>query len=110
MILNGKAKEDFFTWINRYIPNKESFECEMNINDLYFKTSTELNALIIEWLDSVGIYVSTQVMQTPVSHKVYFECLIRSDRTKVSDFYTTRQEATEQAIITANEIYNDRTK
>ena len=103
MILTGKAKEDFCTWINRDIPNKESFECEMNINDLYFKTSTELYALIIEWFDSVGVYVDV----VSNSQTSTFDAYVDDDYIY---FYHSRKEATEQAIIKANQIYNDRTK
>lgn len=95
-ILTDKAKEMFLEWYNE----PETYFYRLN--------KTCQNALIMEWFDSVGIYVNTQIMQTPVSHKVYFEYLISSDRTKVSDFYTTRQEATTEALIKANEIYNVR--
>ena len=112
MILTGKAKEDFNKWYwNEWFEDKERDSYQNKEDALSHLDFTDIvfsNAILIEWLDSVGIYVNTQITQTPVSHKVYFECLIRSDRTKVSDFYTTRQEATKQAIIKANEIYNNR--
>lgn len=107
MELTGKAKEDFLksngkkeAWINIMLPIYQQ-------------------ALIIEWFDSVGIIINIeasfdlsgvynrgfdyQILDEKATHQVksYF---VGSNK----DCYPTRQEATEQAIIKANQIYNER--
>jgi len=95
MILTGKALEDFLKFHQQ---DKVWY-------DLMIKSEsyTILYALIIEWLDSVGIYVS---LKTDIVGDVFeFDVF-------VNELYfgsnTSRQEATRQAIIKANDIYNDR--
>ena len=89
MILNGKAKEDFKEWAYySYVEDS---------GDLAMMRSTYRNALIIEWFDSVGIYVNITVTY---GFNWNIEGLGCSD-------FNTRKEATEQAIKKANEIYNE---
>lgn len=63
------------------------------------------NALIIEFFDSVGIYIE-------IIKDNWFGFNIHRGNWKALDFsiggYDTRQQATKQAIIKANEIYNER--
>ena len=52
MILTGKAKEDFYKYINT-----EDYKLFDYVRKKY-ANEIVLNALIIEWFDSVGIYIS----------------------------------------------------
>ena len=52
MILTGKAKEDFYKYIN--IEDYKLFDYVRK----KYANEIVLNALIIEWFDSVGIYIS----------------------------------------------------
>jgi len=107
MILNGKAKEDF----KKYI---------YNIRHMYDNSLTSQKyALIIEWFDSVGIYVNISPNYLDHERKYSegdFKAIINfkdGRNTMGVDFPfescfnpCNRQEATKQAILKANEIYN----
>ncbi len=118
MILNGKAKEDF----ENYVLNKElGHDSEVLISVYNQETlfidykdvkETLLNALIIEWFDSVGIYIIISPSDNP---KNWFYTILGEDI--LSPFYQmyqslddfeNRQEAIIQAIKKANEIYNSK--
>ena len=96
MILNGKAKDNFFQWWENKI-KLDKFQYFKPREDVY------LNALIIEWLDSVGIYINT-------TYEDYQSLNIRTWIVWINEYllidFKTRQEATKQAIIKANDIYN----
>jgi len=94
MKLTGKCKEDFGTLL---------------------KNTTESNAYIISWFDTKGIYISIEVEYdkmlqynrgfTAIVYKegwgfVYADVLR-------DDVYETRLEATNAAILKANELYNE---
>ena len=93
MILTGKCKEDFLKW---YYYNNYHHQVFTETSDDIF-----INALIIEWLDSVGIYIGITYFKDSEFHwRIHYK-----------DKYGTRNsrpEAIEQAIIKANEIYNER--
>ena len=97
MILNGKAKEDFKEWIfeNYYF---------QDLNVLY--PLYLVDTLIIEWFDSVGIYIGVYPNNNMSSY-LSFEMSINDDWIGEEE---NRQEATIQAIIKANDIYNERFK
>ena len=109
MILNGKAKEGFLKYlIDEYdlaYYNAESW--------LLNKETVMRNALIIEWIDSVGIIINILLDEI---NKNKFKYLITDINIRHLHCWTngvdkaTRQEATELAIIKANEIYNERNK
>ena len=99
MILTGKAKEDFI---------KTKIGNEINL----FESMLPIykNALIIEWFDSIGIYIevyrhnnrpTVQGFNSRIVRRIngYYECCTAVD---------TRKEATEEAIKKANEIYNSK--
>lgn len=87
MILTGKAKEDF------------SYKYNMSNFNEYSEVLQ--NALIIEFFDSVGIYINTI---RNIDSTIYCRILFLDQA-----FYgKTRQEAAEKAILKANEIYNER--
>ena len=99
MILTGKALEDF---IKYYKFGKFHFE---NVLDEKYQY-----AEIIEWLDSVGIYIEIRRSNNSPLNKGFHGYVIKS----INGYYKcttipvkTRQEATEQAIIKANDIYNE---
>lgn len=115
MILTGKAKEDFKKW---FIEEKDLYDSYEN--ELRLMSDTCLNALIIEFFDSVGIYIEVSVNQitdkkTNKDHCNFDVAIFHlHHRTKEGRTLTqlninvSRQKATQQAIIKANEIYNNR--
>lgn len=99
MLLTGKCKEDFLIHL------KETRRC----NEKSFSEFPAIfeDALIIEWLDSVGIYVTI----LPCIDKTFDSYVtINKKRIEVSQFNETRSEATQKAILKANEIYNNLNK
>ncbi|QES93138.1 hypothetical protein F0358_10675 [Empedobacter brevis] len=90
MELTGKAKEDFEFWLfNRNHPE------EYYNRELISKTC--LNALIIEWFDSVDYLENTSLWEYCFEHEY-------------SNKLGTYKFIIEQAIIKANDIYNERLK
>lgn len=89
MILTGKAKEDFLEFIHI---NEDRFQ---NYN--FYKLDESMqNALIIEWLECCDKLKSFNSFDN-IFYREY----------KLTGF-KSRQEATEKAILKANEIYNER--
>ena len=108
MILTGKAKEDFIEYYNNH-----SIKYLLSWTDFDDLPLVVKNALIIEWFDSVGIktlhsyslcgwYCELKDYNNKEfgNHKSFVVC-----KNSVNDF-DTRQEATDEAIKKANEIYN----
>ena len=94
MILNGKAKKDFILWLN----NQPVAHYEVMLDDI---PKCYLNALIIEWFDSVGIYITSDYFEL---NKGFYSEILDSNFAIVKP---TRQEALTEAIKKANEIYNE---
>lgn len=94
MILTGKCKKDFNTFIS-YRLEYISSDCLLD--------KTLLNSLIIEWFDSVGIIIN--ILNQDLQRWFYYE-IKTIEKIKGFELVRTRQEATEQAIFKANEIYN----
>jgi len=97
--MNGKAKIDFTEWL----------EEDLNLK-LYNVDSDPiyLNALIIEWLDSVGIYIEIGGADY---RGIEFWYNIQERKTingNNGEYFSTRQEATEKAIETAVNTYNNK--
>ena len=120
MILNGKAKEEFEKWI---LNNPQGHESQRmikiyNQKELFISYisigKTFLNALIIDWFDSVGIYISTPSFNdTVLGYQRGHECEVYDEKNNIvykiyndNDVFNTRQEATEKAIDKANLIFN----
>ena len=107
-ILTGKAKEDF----ENYVLNKELGHDSEVLISVYNQESlfinynnvkeTLLNALIIEWFDSVGIYITSDYFEL---NKGFYSEILDSNFAVVKP---TRQEALAEAIKKANEIYNNK--
>lgn len=99
MKLTGKCKEEF----NEYYD-----EMRWNLDDMDFKNLPEScqNAIIIEFFDSVGIYISIHY-ETFGNH--YFNAMVTRNHltTNLRTDSISRTEATNAAIIKANEIYNE---
>lgn len=133
MILTDKAREDFNDWYwNVWFEDKERESYQSKEEALYALNYTDvvfMNAILIEWLDSVGIYISTDYAVIDDSTLAFVYSIVKyleegKGRKKDSwdfieridsfdgystDYYADRQEATRQAIIKANEIYNETT-
>ena len=105
-LLTGKAEEAFARWLDDYSQNhhkKEWLDNDFYLDEVYLPDEI-LNALIIEWLDSVGIYTEFEICHYCIAYTlkdfkstILYSCYIG---------FETRQQATEQAIIKANELYN----
>lgn len=91
MILTGKCKEKFLEWYNE----PETYFYRLN--------KTCQNALIIEWFDSVGIYIDVRIEFEDSFVLKTFNSYAEDDYV---GNYSNRQEAIKQAIIKVNEIYN----
>lgn len=98
MILTGKAKKDFLSY---YGTGENYFLTTIN--------EIEQHANIIEWLDSVGIYINMACISLKGEQEYYFS--IQEDNSlngmELNPFHS-RTEATKAAIIKANGIYNER--
>ena len=94
MILTGKAKEDFYKYIN--IKDYKLFDYVRK----KYANEIVLNALIIEWFDSVGIYITSDYFELT---KGFYSEVLDSNFAIVKP---TRQEALTEAIKKANEYYN----
>ena len=108
MILTGKAKEDF----ENYVLNKKLGHDSEVLISVYNQESLFinykdvkkplLNALIIEWFDSVGIYITSDYFEL---NKGFYSEILNENFEIVKP---TRQEAITEAIKKANEIYNSK--
>lgn len=97
MKLTGKCKDDFEKQIDCIIFEEIPEACQ--------------NALIIEFFDSVGIYIQDWgFVDDVIGMKPQFDASINYNQklySMSSGFYNTRQESINQAIIEANKIYNN---
>ena len=108
MILTGKAKEDF----ENYVLNKNLGHDSEVLISVYNQESlfinynnvkeTLLNALIIEWFDSVGIIITSDYFEL---NKGFYSEILESNFEIIKP---TRKEALTEAIKKANEIYNNK--
>ena len=107
MILNGKAKKDFILWLN----NQPVAPYEVMLDDI---PKCYLNALIIEWFDSVGIYISVKRLCTSLKFRCWYFIITNEDGNYLNNHGAdesrinndSRIEITIKAIKNANEIYN----
>lgn len=105
MILNGKCKEKFLEWMRDKYSN--AYDVLNSINPIIS------NALIIEFFDSVGIYISLNYVSfyDEFRNDKGFEAYVTNNGLSVKfRSLNSRQQATEQAIKKANDIYNERFK
>jgi len=101
MILTGKAKEDFL------ISLKENRRC----NEKSFSEFPAIfeDALIIEWLDSVGIVITSDIARLTDSEYGFTSTIWSKGFRQFHDIdnFKSRTKATEKALEKANEIYNE---
>ena len=99
MILTGKASKDFIKWLH--------FKHNLQPYNLFNEIIQY--ALIIEWFDSVGIYISINYVDfyDEFRNNTGFETYVTNKGLSVKfRSVSIRQEAIKQAIKKANEIYN----
>lgn len=110
--MEGKAKDALFKFCQE---NDYSLFAE---SEKYKDLAIMNNALIIEWLDSVGSYITIQAFEDISSgYNRGFEVVIYDEKSNKNyfvlnngDVFSTRQEATEAAIKKAVEIFNEKYK
>ena len=105
-ILTGKCKRTFLKWIKIRVNSKlhEIYKIEFwfNLQDESFKI-----ALIIEWFDSLGIYIEISFYDDCYwTYNIYSNKPVLEKET--ANICNNRQQATEEAIKKANEIYNEK--
>ena len=98
--MEGKAKEAFEKWFEKEYRTFTTSYAE-NVDKIN-------NHIILEWLDSVGIYISISTLGLQSWFKYEIQAFYPLTRMESFAFYRTRQEATEAAIKKAVEIYNNR--
>jgi hypothetical protein len=107
MILTDKCKEEFELWLlkqrNEIIKDGD-IEYDFYYLYKYILPNDLKYALIIEFFDSVGIYITTE-------RNFFFDdwaCKITGHYKE--KYFRTRSEATQSAITKANEIFNNLNK
>ena len=100
-ILTGKTKEDFFNWLDNQGVNGIDIS-NWEFEKFHLLSNVSQNALIIEWFDSVGIYITSDYFEL---NKGFYSEILDSNFAIVKP---TRQEALTEAIKKANEIYNEK--
>lgn len=93
MILTGKAKKDF----KKFLYNKYGVLYELKD---YHKTM--LYAEIIDWFDSVGIYITFDYFDL---NKCFYSEISNYNNFSITG---TRQECVKNSILKAKEIYNNK--
>ena len=102
MILNGKAKEEFLKYYDtstiKFLIDGKDFDDL----PLYFQQS-----LLVNWFDSVGIYIVNLVRNVKNKHNFSYDIQFDINRIELClEWFLSRQEATTEAIKKANEIFN----
>lgn len=112
MKITGNAEVDFYYWLlkegNEIIKNG-SIEYDLYYMFKYMIPENMVCTKIIEWLDSVGIYIEVGAICID-GHAQYDYNIQENNTLNGMDCHTfsTRHEATQQAINKAIEIYNNR--
>ena len=103
MILTDKCKEDFEKWLyqQEWYDNLEFGE-NSDANMWDYSPDSMQYAVYVDFFDSVGIQINVSPLEFPLTNN--FWCSVKGKKT---EYFKTRQQAREQAIIKANEIYNE---
>ena len=115
MILTGKAKEEFFNWLDNQGVNGIDIS-NWEFEKFHLLSNVSQNSLIIEWFDSVEIYINIEPYIGGGDVVFYFGVINRradfidEHYSSANDdiYFGTRQEALTEAIKKANEIYNSK--
>ena len=110
MILTGKAKEEFFNWLDNQGVNGIDIS-NWEFEKFQLLSNVSQNALIIEWFDSAGIYISINYVDfyDELRNDTGFETYVTNKGLSVKfRSVSSRQEALTEAIKKANEIYNEK--
>ena len=108
MLLTNKAKEDFENYVlNKNLGHDSEVLISVYNQETLFIDYKDvkkplLNALIIEWFDSVGIYITSDYFEL---NKGFYSEILNENFEIIKP---TRQEALAEAIKKANEIYNNK--
>ena len=104
MILTGETKLDFERWLHSNdVLIKDGIYDDSYLTDVFDKLPLNLQyASIIEWFDSVGIYITSDYFEL---NKGFYSEVLDSNFKIVKP---TRQLALTEAIKKANEIYNSK--
>jgi len=106
MKLTGKCLEDFFDYLRKN--NKASIEIGVLIMHWQEYPKEYLNALIIEFFDSVGIYINISAIPFSKDFRVEIRAIDNSFLSSCGyEAFETRQKATNAAIEKANYLYNE---
>ena len=109
MKLTGKCKEDFEKWLNsseKYIRINPILNVEIDLNNIYIfglLTTSMQYGVLVDFFDSVGVYIQIETRLFDNEHPVYI--YYKRNYTRVGR-YKKRPEARTLAIEQANEIYN----
>ena len=110
-LLNGKAKEMFleYYWQTK-IKTLPMTICKREDLTDFFETVVDIfqNAIIIEWLDSVGLFIEIEYngcFYTVIKDKISIKSF-GNYKKHFSDEFNSRQEATTEAIKKAVELIN----
>ena len=101
MILTGKVKEEFFNWLDNQGVNGIDIS-NWEFEKFHLLSNVSQNSLIIEWFDSVGIYITSDYFEL---NKGFYSEILNENFEIVKP---TRQEALAESIKKANEIYNEK--
>ena len=104
MILTGETKLDFERWLHSNdVLIKDGIYDDTYLTDVFDKLPLNLQyASIIEWFDSVGIYITSDYFEL---NKGFYSEILNENFEIVKP---TRQLALTEAIKKANEIYNSK--
>ncbi|MCT4085465.1 hypothetical protein HZP81_17090 [Elizabethkingia anophelis] len=97
--MEGKAKEAFDAWFEKEYRTFATSYAE-NVDKIN-------NHIIVEWLDSVGIYITIDFTK-PYWYAIIIPSNGIGNYIMDENGFLSRQEATEAAIKKAVEIYNDK--
>lgn len=101
MKLTGKALKEFGIWhFERNTPIQE-------YRNFHLLSETCQNAVIIEFFDSVGIYIELLYF---VDGNYFVSIVYHNDGYNHIGDFDSRTEATNEAIIKANDLYNKKLK
>ena len=109
MELTGKAKEEFEKWYNNDI-KKQTHKLIHLTDSKYFNLLTDSMqyGVYVDFFDSVGLKIFIE----PDKIEMYYLFITPNDCVGTycigDNIFITRQEAREQAIKKANEIFNNR--